>query len=531
MIGRHLFQSIDNRILFGITTFMITMVLLGWVAINELPRMRAFEEQFLARSIENGASLFVANCTRCHGETGLGIAGYAPALNNPQLFGYDYMAELDAQIAQLHAEEKEMLLDIAVLGRDVTTVTAQIASWEAELSGLEQNSEDARELDAQIAAYKERLALDAELASQRLEFAQQRIGSDLLWSKIRILTEENSKREVLLAEQTLIEGQLAAEGEEAATQEEKNTLSQRLAEIQADIAALPDRSQELATLQASYDSGLAELRELESSGGDEEEINILRRALGLDTISAELAEKQSAREALLTEMTLAIARGYDPDRPDRLVNVEWGDTLHSFIFSSVEGGRPVSIAYWGDEQQMPTWSDKFGGPFRDDQITDLTNFILNYDREWTMGDLLAVNQFSLEPGQDGGGAADVETVGSDVQLALASIADLNGDVARGELLYEGQTPTEALVVLGCASCHQAGNAPETAGTWTRVLEQRLTEPQFIDYSPERYVVESILQVDAYEAPGSWAVVMPSGFSNQLTAQDLADLLAFIQTQE
>ena len=137
MIGRHLFQGIDNRILFGISTFVVTMVLLGWVAINERPRMAAFEEQFSGRSIENGATLFVSNCASCHGVDGLGIAGFAPGLNNPQLFGHDYLAAVDEQIAQLRAQEAAALLEVVVLGADKAVVTAQIADWEAQLAELD----------------------------------------------------------------------------------------------------------------------------------------------------------------------------------------------------------------------------------------------------------------------------------------------------------------------------------------------------------------------------------------------------------
>lgn len=530
MIGRHLFQSIDNRILFGISTFVVTMVLLGWVAINERPRMAAFEEQFSGRSIENGAALFVTNCASCHGIDGLGIAGFAPGLNSPQLFGHDYLAEVDDQIAVLRSQEANAQMEVAVLGEDEAVILAQIAEWEAQLEELDASGEDAFQLSKRIKSYQELLALGGEEAATRLASARKGIGAGSLSAQISILAEQVSKREAILSEVASIEGQLQAEGEAAPDAEALADLEQRLQDLNADLSEMLDQSEALSTLEDAYERGLANLVELEANDGNEEEIARLRENLGLDTFSSAIAERLREREALLTEMTTAIARGYDPERPNRIENVEWTGTFHSFVFSTVSSGRPVSISYWGGNQQMVAWSNDSGGPLRDDEINDLANFISNYEREWTMADLLAVNQFALEPGL-GGPSADVETIGNDVDVALAAIANLVGDVVRGEALYSGEAPTEALVVLGCASCHQAGNAPETQGTWTRILEQRLAESQFSSYSPARYFVESVLLPSSYGAPGNWAVVMPTGFPNQLTAQDLADLLAFVQTQE
>ncbi|MCY4009683.1 MAG: c-type cytochrome [Anaerolineaceae bacterium] len=530
MIGRHLFQNIDNRILFGITTFVVTMVLLGWVAINERPRMAAFERQFSGRSIENGAALFLTNCASCHGLDGLGIAGFAPALDNPQLFGHDFLAAVDEEIALLRAAEEDARLVVTVLAEDETIVQAQIASWEAQMAELESGSEAAVQLANRILQYQQLLDLDDEAAASRLAEAQRGLGAGSLSTQIAQLAADVAARDALVTEFAGIEEQLAQEGEDAPDEEQLAVLEQRQEELNLALAEMPDSAEAMATLQEAYDRGIANLAELEANDGAEEEIARLRESLGLDTIGTAIAEKGQERDALVTEMTTAIARGYDPERPNRIDNIEWAGTFHSFLFSTISSGRPVSISYWGGNQQMPAWSNDSGGPLRDDEINDLANFIANYDRDWTMSDLLAVNQFALEPGL-GGPSADVETIGRDVDVAMNAIASLVGDPIRGESLYLGESPTEALVVLGCASCHQAGNAPETGGTWGRIVQQRMADPQFSSYTAERYFVESVLLPAVYGAPGNWAVIMPTGFPDQLTAQDLADLLAFIQTQE
>jgi mono/diheme cytochrome c family protein len=105
MFERMLVGKIENRITVGIVCFVGIMVLLGWAAINEGGRMASLDETYHARSIEAGALLFTANCTRCHGPDGRGLNGYAPGLNNPMIFGVDFYPEVTSQISDLEAEQ------------------------------------------------------------------------------------------------------------------------------------------------------------------------------------------------------------------------------------------------------------------------------------------------------------------------------------------------------------------------------------------------------------------------------------------
>jgi mono/diheme cytochrome c family protein len=96
------------------------MLLVGWVAINENARMRSFERQYQARAIERGAEIFAATCTGCHGVDGRGILGFAPALNNPQLFGYDYFAGINSGLGALDDEEAALQAERTDLAAEYT---------------------------------------------------------------------------------------------------------------------------------------------------------------------------------------------------------------------------------------------------------------------------------------------------------------------------------------------------------------------------------------------------------------------------
>jgi mono/diheme cytochrome c family protein len=385
MLQRLLIEKIENRILVGVTMFLGIMVLVGWIAINEPGRMQAFEQQFLGRSIERGAALFANNCTSCHGPDARGLTGVAPALNNPVLFGHDYLASIRTETQRLQ--------------------TAQT------------------EFDA----------LTSELTAQDL------------------------------------------------SDERKSDIETRLAAITQEFGENPS-----------------------------------------EAIAAKLAELDSQRTAFTTQVQAAIEKGYDPENLyNRLQYLGWGGTLEAFIHTTLISGRPTSESYW--PQPMAAWSQTAGGPLRDDQIQDLTNYILNFNRDWTVEDLLAVNQFAVRPGQSGSSAIE-NPVGTDVAAILTELETVTGDPNNGQTLYNG--------TLACAGCHSAGLvAPKTEETWLAVSQgDRLKDPALAGYTPDQYLVESIVLPQAYTVPG-FAQAMPQNFGERLDIQMLADILAYLKSYD
>lgn len=397
MLERLLFERIETRIMVGITMFVGIILMIGWVSINELGRMAAFERQYAARSIEHGAALYSSNCATCHGNDGRGILERAPALNNPQLFGFDYLA----------------------------------------------------------ANKRERAALEAQQAA-------------------------------LEAERAALADELVAEGTTAERSEE---ITARIVEIQA---------------QLSSDN--------------------------TEGIPAKLAALDAARGNFETSVQSAIDRGYDIERPARLENLQWAGDLHSFVYTTLVHGRPVSSNYW--PSPMVSWSQVSGGPLRNDQLENLTTFILNWDKgeDWELDDLLAVQQFAYEPVV--GEVVQIEAVGYDVAAIMESLNTVTGDPERGDLLYHGQEKPENGRPLNCYTCHVgAVNGPAVDGTWARAQNERLRLPEFAGYTGEHYLVESIILPNSYIVPNYAANVMPDNWGDKLTLQELADIVAYLQTQE
>ena len=124
-----------------------------------------------------------------------------------------------------------------------------------------------------------------------------------------------------------------------------------------------------------------------------------------------------------------------------------------------------------------------------------------------------------------------QSVGSDVDAILLELEEAYGDPLAGQLLYNGLEPALGGVMLGCAGCHEnEAVAPLTAGTWTRINDIRLLQPDFREYSHRQFLLESIVQPMTYITP-DYSPLMPDFYGSQLSTQQLADLVAFLDSQD
>ena len=165
-LDRLLIESLENRILVGIASFVGIMVSIGWIGINEPARMATFQDQYTGRSIERGAYLFNQNCSTCHGVDGRGLQGRAPGLNNPHQFGYDYLAAERRQIEsiELNISNQQALID------EYTELTESVAAGELEGDALAAAQERLAELEPLQAEAETEIA-DLEVQMAEVETA------------------------------------------------------------------------------------------------------------------------------------------------------------------------------------------------------------------------------------------------------------------------------------------------------------------------------------------------------------------------
>jgi len=196
---------------------------------------------------------------------------------------------------------------------------------------------------------------------------------------------------------------------------------------------------------------------------------------------------------------------------ERTREVGWNGTLEDYIVATVSSGRLTSTRpelYPGQGRPaMPAWSEHYGGPLRDDQIRYIAAFVMNWEET-------APDRQTQQPSGP--------PVGTDINAELPE-----GDAAHGETLATTQ---------GCVGCHVSTT---TGPAWMASAgqpgigaraETRITQDDYTGSAttPEQYLFESIVDpaahlVDPYQD------LMPKTYAEILTAQDVADLIAYMLT--
>lgn len=396
-------MNIQTKILMGIGAFVATMLLVGWIAINEPARMDVFTQQWHGRSIEKGAELFQANCSRCHGLDAKGLAAVAPALDNPMLF----LKENPAKVAndQLKADQTQLK----------TLQTAKTS------------------YDANVAA----------LSARQTQCAN------------------------------------------PANDDEKARCKTDIDSLQGKIAAYDPKTPD-----------------------------------NIDAQNTKIKDDQAKVDALA-------AQGWEPTRAVRLEEQAWTGSLPAYIKATLISGRPGSAANGRWPNPMPFWAQSSGGPLRDDQLDNLTDYLMNFQDTAVKMTPKDVNQ-QFKPPYGAAVQTDKKVLGSDFDVLAAGLDFTGGDATVGSQLYHTTLP--------CAGCHEAVSGPAhgvapTAGTYTRVLNIRLKDEANKNKTAEQYLAESIIKPNAYIVPGAPTGLMPSTFGDQLDMTDLKNLIAFLKTTQ
>ncbi len=192
----------------------------------------------------------------------------------------------------------------------------------------------------------------------------------------------------------------------------------------------------------------------------------------------------------------------------RLGDLGWEGTTEQYIARTVTAGRSGSV--------MPAWSNRFGGPMRDDQIQNVTFFVMNWAAD---PEFCAEEPVEAFPWPDTARA---------YQETTEPVAIEAGNPELGAVAYQS---------YGCAGCHGQPETPGSAavGPW---LGEIKTEgaTRIEGMLAQEYVYESILDPEAFIAPDCpngpciEPSIMPKDFAFRIGAsnpQDMADILAYL----
>ncbi len=186
-------------------------------------------------------------------------------------------------------------------------------------------------------------------------------------------------------------------------------------------------------------------------------------------------------------------------------------TTQQFVLGTIAAGRVGT--------QMPSWLSNYGGPLREDQVGDLTAYIMNFSDEAFCAEAPVTFPWPE--------AADLDTLATMDITDPVEFTAVAGDPERGAELYtsytcnvcHGQLDTESSAIIG----PWLGDIVETGGD------------QVDGLTAKQYVYQSILDVNAFIAPDcpNGACTDPSAMRSDFPSamatspQDMIDLLSYI----
>lgn len=185
---------------------------------------------------------------------------------------------------------------------------------------------------------------------------------------------------------------------------------------------------------------------------------------------------------------------------NRLDEVGWQGTLEEYVVATSSIGRLVATRplYAGDGiTVMTAWSEKYGGPLREDEIQAVAEFVLNWEAT-------ALGEVELE----------------ELVVPKSSTSDPEA-IERGRQFFLEE---------GCADCHSIGGESEAEiGPDLTEIGQVATTRQE-DLSAEEYIRESFLVPNAHIVEGYEAVAAEHTCGGILSESQLDDLVAYLLTQ-
>jgi mono/diheme cytochrome c family protein len=195
----------------------------------------------------------------------------------------------------------------------------------------------------------------------------------------------------------------------------------------------------------------------------------------------------------------------------RLTDVGFAGTLEDYVKLTVAAGRPSKAnSQWA--VMMPTWSSSYGGPLRDDQVQQVTDYVLNWEST-------AVQQTESQ---------DPWIAFQDVPSKAegASEAPAEGQAAAGQ-----RPPAQIFQELGCQACHNL-NEPQTdtsrgpiGPNMANLNENAPTRVPGED--GPTYVHNSITNPADFVVAGYQPNVMPQGLADRMTPEELDALVEWL----
>lgn len=180
----------------------------------------------------------------------------------------------------------------------------------------------------------------------------------------------------------------------------------------------------------------------------------------------------------------------------RLAEVGYAGTLRSYTEAAIAAGRPVHQDQYSSI--MPAWSQAYGGALRDDEIRDLTSFILHWETD------TPAPQAAAAPARPSPATSTA--------------------IERGKAVFYGPA--------GCLGCHGEPGSGGVSGPDMAGIARRAAV-QVPGLTADQVIRQSILSPGAMISAGCRSQtcpdLMPRDYSTRLRQADLDALVGYLLT--
>lgn len=211
----------------------------------------------------------------------------------------------------------------------------------------------------------------------------------------------------------------------------------------------------------------------------------------------------------------------------RMADVGWQGTIYDYVELTVAAGRPSKIGtQWA--QIMPTWGSEYGGPFRGDQVQEVTAYVVNW-RENALAQSPEEDPF--QPFLDINKPVEHQNIETLIAiengdpLPEVSEPDETGDSGMP------RAPEDLWLSLGCSGCHnlEEDQTPDNrgpVGPHQGNLAERAAD-RVEGQSAEEYVYNSIVNPNAHIVEGYQANIMPANLAEKMSEEEIDALVEWL----
>lgn len=202
----------------------------------------------------------------------------------------------------------------------------------------------------------------------------------------------------------------------------------------------------------------------------------------------------------------------------RLQDVSFTGSLKDYVAGTVAAGRPSKVnSQWA--QKMPTWGSRYGGPLRDDQVQQVTAFVLNWEKDALLQGT-PDNPDPWQPFQD----APSKAPGGVVEAPAA--APVSEGPRDPEVLFSASASG-----MACIGCHvltepQTGDNRGAVGPNMANLAENAAN-RVAGEDAATYVHNSIVNPGAYVVEGYANGIMPQNFATRMSEEEINNLVAWL----